>query len=66
MKKWEIKKMSKEELNKKLNEIRRELLVVNTKIASGANPDNPGKVKHLKKTIARILTEMKRREKGKT
>lgn len=65
MKKWEIKKMRKEELLKKLEEIRRELMIVESKKASGASPDNPGKVRHLRKTIARILTEINRREKGK-
>lgn len=56
MKYAEIEKMSEKELNDKLREIKLELLKVNTKKSSGAPPENPGQIRVLKKTIARIKT----------
>ncbi|MEM3417610.1 MAG: 50S ribosomal protein L29 [Candidatus Nanoarchaeia archaeon] len=47
--------MSEKELDEKLSELRKELINARTKIASKVNPDNPGKIKEIKKTIARIL-----------
>ena len=32
---------------------------INTQVSTGANPENPGKARQVKKTIARILTIMK-------
>jgi len=61
MKMSEIRKMGPKERDKKLEELRKELIVVNTKKSSGANPDNPGKVREIRKSIARILTEKNRR-----
>jgi ribosomal protein L29 len=34
-------------------------------VASGTKPDNPGKIKEIKRTIARILTVLHEREGGK-
>ena len=48
--------MSNEELDKKYVEISKELMKAKTQIASKQNPDKPGKVKQMKKTIARINT----------
>lgn len=61
MKKADIKKMDTKELDKKIEEIQKELMVIRTKKSSGANPDNPGKVRAMKKDIARMLTEKNRR-----
>jgi len=61
MKMSDIRKMSPKEREKKLDELRRELIAINTKKSSGANPDNPGKTKVIRKSIARILTEKNRR-----
>lgn len=52
----ELKNMSKEKLNEKFVEMKKELLKVNTQIASKQNPDKPGRIKGYKKTIARIKT----------
>ncbi|MDD5417956.1 MAG: 50S ribosomal protein L29 [Candidatus Nanoarchaeia archaeon] len=56
----DIKKMEEKEMEKKLSELRIELMKARTKIASGTAPENPGKVREIRKAIARILT--KRRE----
>ena len=55
--------MNEKEMEKKLLELKVELIKANTKISSGTAPDNPGKVREIKRAIARILT--KRRELGK-
>jgi len=56
MKKHELNQMNKEQLENTLKELRRELIKMNTQISTGANPENPGKVRQVKRTIARILT----------
>lgn len=52
----EIRQMPAEERRKKLDEIRTELVRLKTTVASGGTVENPGRIKELKKTIARILT----------
>lgn len=54
IKKNELKQMGNDQLKEKLNELRRELLKINTQISTGANPESPGKVKEIKRTVARI------------
>ena len=54
MKKKEIKAMKKEELKSKLEDLKKELIKEKSQAAS--NPKNPGKMKLIKKNIARILT----------
>ena len=52
----DIRKMKREELNAKLSDLKRELMKVNAQIAQGASPEKPGRIKEIKRTIARILT----------
>jgi large subunit ribosomal protein L29 len=58
----ELRNLSTEELNNRLVEFRKEILKMNVQVASGANVQNPGKFKLMKKNVARILTLLK--EKG--
>jgi large subunit ribosomal protein L29 len=58
----EIRKLGDGELQKKMTEINRELMKVRTKISSKMTPDNPGHVREMKKTIARLKTEMRQRQ----
>ena len=58
----DIKKMKDDELDKKLFDLKKELMKARTKISQGAAPDNPGKIREIRKTIARILTV--KRERG--
>lgn len=51
-----LKELSKEALEKKEEEAKMELLKLNSQKSSGANPKNPGQIKQLRKTIARIKT----------
>ncbi len=58
----EIRKMKDEELDKKLFDLKKELMKANAQIAQGTAPDKPGRIKEIKRTIARILTI--KRERG--
>lgn len=57
----EIRKMSKEERLKLLEELRRELINLRYKAASGTL-ENPGRLRELRRNIARILTIMREEE----
>lgn len=63
LKKRQTKEMSRPDLINRLNELRLELAKEKGQIAIGGSPTNPGRVKEIKKTIAKILTELKIREK---
>ena len=56
MKAKELKLMNEPELSSKLIELKKELMKLNSQIATGTVPKNPGKVMEIKRTIARILT----------
>ncbi len=64
----EAREMPKEALDKKLSEIRLELAKELGKIRVGGVAENPGKIRDMKKVIARILTISNERSKasGKT
>jgi large subunit ribosomal protein L29 len=62
MKIKELRGLSKEDMNARLTELRKELIKHNAQITTGTVPKSPGQVKQTKKTIARILTILK--EKG--
>ncbi len=63
MKNKEMQAMPEDELKSKLTELRKELLRNNAQIAMKAAPKNPGQIRQIKKTIARILTTIRRNEK---
>jgi len=52
----DIRNMSSEERLAKLRELKAELMRLRAQQASGAPLENPGKIRVIKKTIARILT----------
>ena len=55
MKTSEIRKMSKEDINKKITEIKTELFDLRMKQATG-NLDKPHKINALRKDVARLKT----------
>ncbi len=59
----DLRKMSREELEKKLEELREELAKLRLKSAVGTL-DNPGAVRAVRRTIARILTILREEELG--
>ena len=52
----EIRDMTFEDSQKKLNELRTELLRLKTMIKAGGTIEHPSRVRELRKAIARILT----------
>jgi len=54
----EIRDMSNEEREKRLSELRTELVRMRTMVKAGGAVENPARIRELKKTIARILTVM--------
>ena len=56
MKFTDIKKMPKDELEKKLVELKTELMKLNAQIAVGTTPKNTKQVPDIKKTIAKVAT----------
>lgn len=58
----EIREMSAEEQGRRLDELRTELSKLQTMINAGGSVENPGRVKAIRRTIARILTVMREEE----
>ena len=56
MKSKEIRGMDKNTLNEKMLELKKDLIKLNAQVAIGTALKNPGQVRKIKKTIARILT----------
>lgn len=53
----DLKQLNDSHLTEKLDELRKELMKINAQIAVGTIPQNPGNLKQIKKSIARILTK---------
>lgn len=58
MKYSQIKSMSKEQLEKTKKEAEMELIKLNSQVATGTPPQNPGKIRTLRRTIAKIKTRL--------
>jgi ribosomal protein L29 len=52
----DIKKMPKEELEKKIVELRTELMKLNAQIAVGTTPKNTKQIRDIKRTVAKVET----------
>jgi ribosomal protein L29 len=61
MKYKELKSKSKQELETQLSEMRKELIKLNTQVATGTTLKSPGQVSKVKKNIARLLTQLKQK-----
>ena len=64
MKSKELRVMSELDLENKALELKKELMKVNSQIAIGTLPKSPGKIKEMKRTIAKILTLKKEKQQG--
>ena len=56
IKKSELKSMKEPQLKERLNDLKKELIKINAQVAMGTVPENPGRVREVKKTVARINT----------
>ncbi|MDU2110033.1 MAG: 50S ribosomal protein L29 [Peptoniphilus rhinitidis] len=61
MKANEIRRMSSEDLNNKVNELKNELFNLRFRLATG-QLDNPSSIKNVKRDIARVKTIIRERE----
>ena len=62
MKASEIREMSATETGEKLAQLRKDLAKERATIASGTRPENPGKIRAMRKDIARMLTILNEKE----
>ena len=58
----EFRGMSENELKRRLDDLRKELVKMNAQIATGTMPKSPGLVKNTKKNIAMIMTLLREKE----
>lgn len=61
MKTKEIRQLSSEELNKKVDELKNELFNLRFRLATG-QLDNPSSIKSVKRDIAKVKTILRERE----
>jgi len=57
LKKSEIKQMNTTVIPEKITELKKELMKLNAQVATGTRPENPGRIREIKRTIARLLTK---------
>ena len=61
----ELRLLNEFDLENKMVELKKELIKINSQIAIGTVPKNPGKVREIKRTIAKILTIKKEKNQRK-
>ncbi len=61
----EIRHLTEKEKSEKFEELEKELMKLKSQAATGTAPANPGKIKAIKRTIARMLTLQRVEELGK-
>ena len=59
----ELRALSEANLKKKLEELKKERFKLNSQRSAGTSPEKSGKLRDTKKTIARILTILNKKEK---
>ncbi len=57
----EITQLSDVELKEQLDKLRIELIQHNGKVSAGGSTENPGRIRELRRTIARLMTEQNKR-----
>ena len=55
IKKTELKQLNKQAAEEKLNDLRKELMKANSQIAMGTMPENPGRIREMKRTITIVV-----------
>jgi len=58
----QLKNLGEKELNQRLDELKRELMRLQSQVATRTIPEKPGRIKQIRKTLARILTIKKSKE----
>lgn len=52
----DIKKLSEKDKANKKKELNKELMRLKSQVASGSAPENPGRIRGIRRTLAKILT----------
>ena len=60
----EIHQLSDVELQENIQKLRMELLQKYGKVSAGGAAENPGRIREIRRTIARMLTEQETRERA--
>ena len=58
IKRNELSQMKREEIESKVKDLRKEMIKINAQRSSKTLPENPGRVKEIRRTIARLLTRL--------
>ncbi|MBN2458011.1 50S ribosomal protein L29 [Candidatus Woesearchaeota archaeon] len=56
MKAKELRKLSGKDIDKKIEELKLEMIKLNAQVATGTQLKNPGQIRTIRRTIARINT----------
>ena len=64
MKIKEIRKLMDQDFDKKAFELKAELSKLQGQAATSTPPKNPGQIKHIKRTLAKMLTVQREKELG--
>jgi len=59
LKKNDVKKLNREDLQKNLVELKKELMMLRAKASTGTAMESPGRIKSVKRNIARMITFVK-------
>jgi large subunit ribosomal protein L29 len=57
----DVRELSDVELSEQMGKLRMELIQHNGKVSAGGSTENPGRIKELRRSIARMMTETNRR-----
>jgi large subunit ribosomal protein L29 len=60
----EVAQLSDVEINEQMDKLRMELIQYRGKVSAGGAPENPGRIREIKRTIARMMTEQRKRMRG--
>lgn len=63
IKKSELKNLNNQSINERISEFNKELMKLNTQRAVGTAIENPGRIRLLRRTIAKLLTVQTMRSK---
>ena len=58
LKKSELNQMNGEVIKSKINDLKKEMIKINAQRSSKTVPENPGRVKEIRRTIAKLLTRL--------
>jgi len=64
IRKNEYKNLQEKDIDFKIVELNKELMKLKSQVARGTPPENPGKIRTIKRTIARLYTHINNKKSG--